>query len=201
MFSDHTRILTPVFRHLFLYLITAPLSLFGRRILEIGGPWPYWCFLLTFFSAVMAGAVMLVHATLSAVQGAGRGTAVAGTALFFSFSYTWLLAACPESYPLACLAGLLVLRWGLVCIASRGKVKNFEWLRMLEMARMDSSVLCGVQGDSSPPDGGWGKATESLGILARAYGERNRACASNRITWTLPPMVPRRLMARAASRR
>ncbi len=127
LFSDHTRILTPVFRHLFLYLITAPLSLFGRRILDVGGPWPYWCFLLTFFSAVMAGAVMLVHATLSAVQGAGRGTAVAGTALFFSFSYTWLLAACPESYPLACLAGLLVLRWGLSPMSSRGWTGRAGW--------------------------------------------------------------------------
>ena len=126
-FADYTRILTPMFRHLLMPFITAPLPLFGRRILEVGGPWPYWCFLLFVFSAVMTGVTMLVYAILKAVQGAGRWGAAAGTALFLSFSYTWLLAACPESYPLACLAALLVLRWGQSPVSSRGWTGRAGW--------------------------------------------------------------------------
>ena len=123
--SDYTRIFMPAFRHPFLNFFTAPLPLFGGRLLELG-PWPYWCFLLAVFAAVMAAAALMVHATLRAA-GTGRGEALAGTALFLSFSYTWLLAACPESFPLACLAGLLTLRWGLSPHSERGTAGKVGW--------------------------------------------------------------------------
>ena len=41
-FSDYRRIFMPGFRHPFLAFITAPLPLFGGRLLELG-LWPYWC--------------------------------------------------------------------------------------------------------------------------------------------------------------
>ncbi len=128
-FSDYRRIFMPAFRHPFLAFITAPLPLFGGRLLEFG-QWPYWCFLFAVFSAVMAGAVMLVYHTLKAVPDMKRIDAAAGTALFLSFSYTWLLAACPESFPLACAAGLLVLRWGLSPSSSHGKVGRLGWFAL-----------------------------------------------------------------------
>ena len=128
-FSDYRRIFMPGFRHPLLALITAPLPLFGGRLLEFG-QWPYWCFLFAVFSAVMAGAVMLVYSTLKAVSGMKRIDAAAGTALYMSFSYTWLLAACPESFTLACAAGLLVLRWGVSPVSSRGKAGNIGWFAL-----------------------------------------------------------------------
>ena len=43
---------------------------------------------------------------------------------------------------------------------------------------MYPSALCGVQGDSSSADGGWGKAPVLPWDLARADGERRIAIAS-----------------------
>lgn len=124
-FPDWTRILQPGFRHPLFALFTAPLPLFGNRLLTIGR-WPYWCFLFAVFSAVMACATMLVHSILKAA-GAGRMAALAGGALFLSFSYTWLLAGCPESFPFACAAALVTLRWGLSPASGRGKGSNAIW--------------------------------------------------------------------------
>ena len=125
-FSNYHFIGMASFRHPLLGLITAPLSLFGQRLSELG-VWPYWCFILAVFAAVMAGAVFLVYSILKAVHGSGRGEAAAGAALFASFSYTWLLAGCPESFPLACLALLLTLRWGLPPRSSDGMTATIGW--------------------------------------------------------------------------
>ena len=111
-FSNYRYIGMASFRHPLLGVFTAPLSLFGQRLAELG-VWPCWCFQLAVFAAVMAGSAFFVYSTLKAVDGVGRCEATAGAALFASFSYTWMLAACPESFPLACLALLATLRWGL----------------------------------------------------------------------------------------
>ena len=61
---------------------------------------------------------------------------------------------------------------------------------------MYPSALCGVQGDSSPPDEGWGKAPELPWIQARADGERNRARAAHCVSLTWLLMALRRLVSR-----
>ena len=76
----------------------------------------------------MTVAAYLLHSILSKVVGMGRCGALAGTVLFVSFSYTWLLAACPESFPIACVAALLVLRWGISNeSAANGRIARMGW--------------------------------------------------------------------------
>ena len=118
------------FRHPLLGVLTAPLPLLGQRMLMLG-PWPYWGFVLSVFSAVMAGCTLLVYAVLNTAEGTGRMCATAGAALFASFSYTWFLAACPESFSFACLAGLLVLLWGVLpCSRRDGRAIRAGWIAM-----------------------------------------------------------------------
>lgn len=129
-FSRCRWIFSASFRHPLLGMFTAPVSLLGERMFTLG-PWPYWGFLLSVFSAVMAGCTMLVYAVLNRAEGAGRTCAAAGAVLFASFSYTWFLAACPESFPLACLAGLLVLLWGVLpCSKQDGKAMRAGWIAL-----------------------------------------------------------------------
>lgn len=74
---------------------------------------------------------MLVYAVLNTVEGAGRLCATAGAVLFASFSYTWFLAACPESFPFACLAGLLVLLWGALPYSRQdGRAMRAGWIAL-----------------------------------------------------------------------
>ena len=127
VFSDYRWIAVANFRHPLLGLFTAPLPLFGQRLLAHGA-WPFWIFLLVVFAAIMTVAAYLLHSTLSKVVGMGRCGALAGTVLFVSFSYTWLLAACPESFPIACVAALLVLRWGMSNESSaNGRIARIGW--------------------------------------------------------------------------
>ena len=65
----------------------------------------------------------------------------------------------------------------MYCVKGESE-KNFGWRRVLAMARMGISALCGGSGGLSPPDGGWGKAPVLPRDLARAVGERHRARAA-----------------------
>ena len=85
---------------------------------------------------------------------------------------------------------------GRVCIASRGKVKNFAWKRSLsengDSADVFGRAFEGFKGASSP-DGGWGNAPVLLLILARATRRANRARAvlsKQPSPWCLSSVLP-----------
>lgn len=104
-------------RHPLFNVFILPFTVLGRWIDGVGGG-AFWVYLMGLFSAVMTCAVWLVGRILRRV-GLSAAEAVVCMALFMSFSYTWLLAACPESFGISCLLSLGLLLWGLGGAARR----------------------------------------------------------------------------------
>ena len=117
------------FRHPLFPFLMSPVILFGQRLLNLGN-WPYWGFLCLVFSGVMTGATALVHGLVRRVPGADGWTAAGAAALFASFSYTWFLAACPESFPIACAALLLLPWWATHPQIRNPKVRKWGWIAL-----------------------------------------------------------------------
>lgn len=106
------RMLAPIgIRHPLFNVLISPFSAFLICVRKLGME-PFWICLTGIFSAVMTGAVYLVGRIMRRV-GLSAAESVSCMALFMSFSYTWLLAACPESFGISCLLSLGLLLWGL----------------------------------------------------------------------------------------
>lgn len=112
-YSEHfRRVLAPIgIRHPFFNVFILPISALLICVRKLGVE-AFWICLTGIFCAVMTGAVCLVGRILRRI-GLSAMESVSCMALFASFSYTWLLAACPESFGISCLLSLGLLLWGI----------------------------------------------------------------------------------------
>jgi len=98
-------------RHPLYGWLMSPVILISAHFRELG-EWPFWGWLITFFSAVMTLAHFLVYWMLRRLSLA-RLEAAALTALFASFAASWILSACPESFNISCVLALVTLHFAL----------------------------------------------------------------------------------------
>jgi len=99
------------FRHPLYGLLMSPVIGIGSHFRELG-EWPFWGWLITFFSGVMTLVHVLVYWLLRRLS-LDRLSAASLTALFASFAASGLLAACPESFNISCLLALVTLHFAL----------------------------------------------------------------------------------------
>ncbi len=98
-------------RHPLFNVFILPLTILGRGIDAVCGG-AFWIYVIGLFCAVMAGAVCLVGRIMRRI-GLSAMESILCMTLFVSFSYTWLLAICPESFGISCILSLGLLLWGL----------------------------------------------------------------------------------------
>jgi len=111
LLGDWRMVFYAAFRHPLYGWLLSPVIGVGARFRE-SGEWAFWCWLITFFSAVMTLAHVFVYWLLRRLA-LDRLTAAALTALFAGFAASWILAACPESFNISCLLALLTLHFAL----------------------------------------------------------------------------------------
>jgi len=99
------------FRHPLYGWLMSPVIIIGSHFRTLG-EWPFWGWLITFFSGVMTLVHFLVYWMLRRLS-LDRLTSAALTALFASFAASWILAACPESFNISCLLALVTLHFAL----------------------------------------------------------------------------------------
>jgi len=111
MLGDWHMVFYAAIRHPLYGWLMSPVIGVGSHFHTLG-EWPFWCWLVTFFSGVMTFAHFLVYWLLRRLA-VKRLEAAALTALFASFAASWLLAACPESFNISCMLALLTLHFAL----------------------------------------------------------------------------------------
>lgn len=119
LLSDFRAVCFGRFRHPLFSWIMSLVTILGQRVWQVCGEYGFWVYLCVVFSAIVAGAVALLHRCLRHCLGLPTGEAFACTALFVSFAHVWLLAGVPETYPVSLLLSLLLMNWLFVRLKDR----------------------------------------------------------------------------------
>jgi len=141
MLGGWNMILYSCFRHPLYGVLMSPAIGIGAHFRELG-EWPFWGWLIAFFSGVMTLVHFLVYWMLRR-QALDRPTSAALTALMASFAASWILAACPESFNISCLLALLTLHFALY-VHRHGKTmdRRLEYAGWGALAVYTGGVTC-----------------------------------------------------------
>lgn len=164
-------------RHPLYNLFILPFTLVGRWVDGMNGGL-FVMYLVGFFSAVMVGGIYLVGRILRQI-GLSTVESVLCMVFFASFSYTWLLAACPESFGISCLLSLGLLLWGLGSERRWTADRISIFGRSFVASRIGQKVDCLGWGMFAFVMGGVTSSQLAKAMLAYAVGHR----LNKRLLW------------------